>query len=120
MRALAVALGWLLVLVIVWLSLSPSPPTLDVTWGDKLGHLAAYGALMLWFSQLYPARNARRGCAAAFIAMGAGLEFAQAATGYRSFELLDMAANALGVLLAWGLATRMPSRWSSPPTHRGR
>ena len=36
--------------------------------------------------------------------MGVGLEFVQGALGHRSFELADMAANALGVLAGWGAA----------------
>ena len=44
---------------------------------------------------------------AAWIAMGVALEFAQAATGYRSFELSDMAANSLGVLLGWGISATL-------------
>lgn len=109
MRALGLALGWMMLLAIVWLSLAPSPPTLNVTWGDKLGHLGAYATLMLWFSQLYAGRNPRRAWAAAFIALGVGLEFAQAATGYRSFEWLDMVANTLGVVIAWALASQISS-----------
>lgn len=108
MRALALGVGWLMVAAIVWLSLAPSPPTLDVAFGDKLGHLAAYGGLMFWFCQLHAARNARLGHAAAFVALGIGLEFAQGATGYRSFEVMDMAANTLGVVLGWGAALILP------------
>jgi VanZ family protein len=108
MRVLGLGAGWLMIAAIVWLSLAPSPPTLDVAFGDKLGHLAAYGGLMFWFCQLYAAHATRLGCAAAFIAMGIGLEFMQDATGYRSFELLDMAANTLGVLLGWGAALILP------------
>jgi glycopeptide antibiotics resistance protein len=35
------------------------------------------------------------------------LEFAQEATGYRSFELADMAVNSLGVLLGWGISATL-------------
>lgn len=103
-RALWLALGWSIVAAIVWLSLTPSPPKLDVTLGDKLGHFAAYGTLMFWFCQLYQRRRTRVAYAAAFAAMGIALEFIQGATGYRSFEIFDMVANTLGVLLGWGLA----------------
>ncbi len=57
----------------------------------------AYALLMAWFAWLHPARGARLAYAGLWIAMGVALEFAQARTGYRSFELADMAANALGV-----------------------
>ena len=34
-----------------------------------------------------------------FIVLGVTLEFAQGTTGYRTFDILDMVANACGVLL---------------------
>jgi len=108
MRTLAVFVGWTMLAAIVWLSLTPSPPSLDVTFGDKLGHLAAYGSLMFWFGQLYASRSARAAYALAFALMGVALEFAQATTGYRSFEVLDMAANAAGVALGWVAAAILP------------
>ena len=103
-RALWLALGWALAAAIVWLSLTPSPPTIDVEQGDKLGHLAAYCSLMFWFCQLYPTRGARIGYALGFVAMGIAIEFVQRATGYRSFELWDMVADGTGVLIGWLLA----------------
>ena len=107
-RKLGLAVGWLMVAAIVWLSLTPSPPKLDVTLGDKLGHFGAYGALMFWFCQLYTRRATLIAHAMAFVAMGIALEFLQDASGFRSFELLDMGANALGVLLGWGAALILP------------
>ena len=103
-RALWVALGWALAATIVWLSLTPSPPTIDIEQGDKLGHIAAYGVLMFWFCQLHATRRARAGYALAFVAMGIAIEFVQRATGYRSFELWDMVADGAGVLAGWLLA----------------
>ena len=41
---------------------------------------------------------------AGFIAMGVGLEFIQGMTDYRTYDVLDMAANSIGVLLGWGVA----------------
>jgi len=76
--------------------------------GDKLGHLAAFGLLMLIFCMIYDQRVTRLAYAMGFIAMGIALEFIQGMTGYRSFDLLDMLANAAGVLpvLAGALALR--------------
>src|SRR5687768_13325346 len=45
-RSLWLLLGWLLVLFIVYESLTPHPVELQVEQGDKLGHVAAYLALM--------------------------------------------------------------------------
>jgi len=55
----------------------------------------------------------RLGHAAGFIAMGIALEFLQGMTGYRTFDVLDMAANAAGVLFVLAgalLLSRMPAR----------
>jgi len=100
MRWIGLGLGWGWAATIVWLSLTPSPPQVDVQLGDKLGHFAAYGLLMLWFSLLYLGRT-RMAYAICFIAMGIGLEFLQGWLGYRTYDVLDMAANTIGVLLGW-------------------
>lgn len=104
MRALGLAVGWSMILTILWLSLTPAPPQLDVRFGDKIGHFAAYGGVMYWFCQLYVRKKTRIGLAAAFVAMGVIIEFIQGATGYRSFELLDMLADTAGVFLGWAAA----------------
>jgi len=110
-RAIWMTIGWAMVAGIVWLSLAPSPPKLDFTMGDKVGHLVGYGTLMIWFCQLYGSRHARLVFAAGFAIMGVAIEFIQGATGYRSFELLDMLANAAGVLLGWATARLLGVAW---------
>lgn len=104
MRAACVFLGWAFVATIVWLSLGPSAPTIDVEQGDKLGHALAYAGTMFWFGQLYVRTSARLGYAIAFIALGVALEFVQAHVG-RDFEVADMAADAVGVILGWAGTT---------------
>ena len=108
MRKAGIAAGWAWAAAIVWLSLTPSPPEVDIAHSDKLGHFAAYGLLMFWFAQLYPERKARVAHALGFIAMGVGLEFAQGQLGYRTYEVFDMYANTLGVLLGWAAALILP------------
>lgn len=108
MRAAALAGGWLYAAAIVWLSLSPSPPDPGFAYGDKLGHFAAYALLMFWFGYLYRRSRVRNAYALLWIAMSIGLEFAQGGTGYRSFELADMTANALGVLAGAAAALSLP------------
>lgn len=108
MRSAYVAAGWLLVAAIVWVSLTPAPPELEFQASDKVGHLAGYGLLMFWFAQLYAARPARIVYASLFVAMGVALEFIQGQLGYRTYEVFDMGANALGVLLGWALALIFP------------
>ncbi len=103
-RAALLALGWGWAAAIVWLSLTPSPPDVGFEEGDKLGHFASYALLMLWFARLRADRAWRLAHAIGFVAMGVALEFAQAALGYRAFELLDMLANSAGIAAGWGAA----------------
>jgi VanZ family protein len=103
-----VAVGWGIAAAIVWLSLTPSPPKIDMDEGDKLGHLAAYGSLMFWFCLLYARNGTRLAYAALWIVMGIALEFAQGETGYRNYEVFDMFANAIGVLLGWACVFAIP------------
>jgi VanZ family protein len=104
LRAIGIAIGWALVATIIWLSVTPRPIDLGVAHGDKFGHLSAYGSVMFWFCQLYTRRATRAAYAAGFIAMGVALEFVQRGLGYRTFEVADMAADALGVALGWLVA----------------
>jgi hypothetical protein len=105
MRRAYLAAGWAWAAAIVWLSLTPSLPSIDVSHGDKAGHFFSYAVLMFWFAQLYARRVL---FAVGFIALGVALEFAQGASGFRSFDLLDMIANALGVFAGWAAALILP------------
>jgi VanZ family protein len=107
MRKACLAAGWAWAAAIVWLSLTPAPPDLDVEHGDKLGHFVGYSLLMLWFALLYHQRTTRILYAVGFVAMGIGLEFLQGQLGYRTYEVFDMYANTLGVLLGWAAALMM-------------
>ena len=71
---------------------------------DKLAHFFAYGSLSLWFGMIFAGRSRQLGIALVFVALGAALEFLQGLTGYRTFSIADMIANALGAALGWGLA----------------
>lgn len=92
-------LGWLLVLFVILVSLLPVPQQMQETGiSDKWAHTVAYFGLTFWFGQLYAGR-ALAVYALGFAVMGIVLELLQGFTGYRSLELLDMAANTAGVLL---------------------
>jgi VanZ family protein len=108
MRALCVAAGWGLAALIVWLSVTTSPPEINVEQGDKLGHFAAYGSLMFWFCLLYTQRGSRIAYGLLWIGMGIGLEFVQRELGYRTFDVYDMCADAVGVLIGWAAALMSP------------
>jgi VanZ family protein len=102
-RLAALGLAWALVAAIVWLSLMPSPPSIDIDQADKLGHAFAYASTMFCFAQLYLRAAVRVRYAAGLVALGIALEFIQDRVG-RDFELADMLADAIGVALGWGAA----------------
>jgi VanZ family protein len=109
-RPLWLLLGWLLVLLVIYLSLTPAPVTLPMREGDKLSHAFAYFVLMSWFANLYAGASVRAAFAAGFTTLGVILEFVQLWTGYRSFEVTDMAASAFGVAVGWVTAPpRLPN-----------
>ena len=98
-------LGWALVLTVIYLSLTPKPPSTDLQFGDKIGHVAAYAALMGWWLQIH--RRPER-LALIFVLMGLALELLQSLGGARTGDVFDMAANSLGVGLGWLSARLMP------------
>jgi VanZ family protein len=107
-RSIWIALGWLLALSVIYLSLSPLPPNSGFDHGDKFGHLSAYATLMAWWHQID--RNAYR-LALIFVVMGLILEILQHLSGFRQGDIFDMAANTLGVGIGW-LLGRSALRWS--------
>jgi len=106
-RRAGLAIGWAAVAVVIYLSVTPAPPQVDLDGGDKLGHFLAYAFLACWFGQFHAGR-ARAAYALGFVAMGVALEFVQGALGYRSLELADMAANTLGAAAGWAAAAWLP------------
>jgi VanZ family protein len=110
LRRFWIVAGWVLVLVVIYLSVAPVPIDPGVDEGDKISHVLAYAALMGWFASLYDGPSPRGMYATGFVAMGIALEFVQGWTGARSFESADMAANAMGVVAGWTLAPpRLPN-----------
>lgn len=109
-RPLWLVLGWCLVAAVVYLSVGHTSLAPNVSNGDKIGHFAAYGALSLWFLQLFRRTPQRVAACIGLIALGVGLECVQALLPYRSFDPMDMLANACGVALGWVAAPpRLPN-----------
>lgn len=109
LRSAWLTIAWLLIAAVIYLSLTPRPLEIPLDEGDKYGHLLAYGTLMLWFAQLYQ-RGERWAATLALIALGVALEYVQRSTGYRTFDVWDMAADAAGVLIGLALAPpRLPN-----------
>ncbi len=92
-----------MVAAVVVLSLIPLDVDL-VENEDKLAHFVAYGSLAFWFGILIEGRGRQIGVALGFAAMGVAVEFLQGLTDYRTFEIADMIANAIGAAFGWGLA----------------
>jgi len=69
--------------------------------GDKFGHIVAYSTLMIWFATIHRAWRKRLALAVGFVLLGIALEFAQRLTGYRTFDVADMVADAVGVFIGW-------------------
>ncbi len=109
LRKLWLSIGWLLIALVAYLSLISGPPTIDITGSDKVVHLLTYGALMLWFLQLYPVSR-RPFMALGFIALGIVLEVLQGFTPDRDTDYLDVVANTVGVMLGWSLGKTRLSR----------
>lgn len=102
-RRLWLLLGWGMVFSVVVLSLVPMDSVLGEG-QDKIEHFIAYGSMTFWFAMLFQGLTRQLGIALAFAAMGVGIEFLQGLTDYRTFDVADMVANALGAGLGWSLA----------------
>jgi VanZ family protein len=85
--------------------LSLIPLEVDLGEGrDKIAHSLAYTSMSFWFAMLFEGRARQLVIAIAFASMGVGIEFLQKLTDYRTFDVFDMVANAVGSTLGWGLA----------------
>lgn len=94
------SIGYILVTLVIYLSVTSSPPLAEIQYADKAGHFFAYFAMMAWFAQLYHTKKQRIIYALLFIAMGMAMEFVQSFDSARMAEVADMVANTLGVLIA--------------------
>ena len=93
-------LMWLWLLTILYLSLKPevSMP-MNFEHIDKLLHLGSYGLAMILVSLAYPQINRYKTVALLF-AYSLSIEVAQLFAINRYFEVADLAANIIGILLA--------------------
>jgi VanZ family protein len=103
------AVGWFGIALLLYLSLTPRPPEISIEQGDKLGHTLAYAVLMYWWSQLHVAVRQRVLLAAGLMALGVAIEYVQGWTGWRTFDSMDMIADAAGVILGGMMAALTPN-----------
>ncbi len=106
LRFLWLAIGYALVLLVVFLSLSSDPVELEMDFPnqDKFFHALAYFGLMAWFAQIYHDKFQRNMIALVFVFMGVTLEYIQGFDPNRYFEYADMVANTVGVALGFAVA----------------
>ena len=98
--------GALLVALVAWGSLTPSPPDIEIPIDhfDKVEHFGAYLIMTAWFAAAFPRRW--HWVALTFILVGGLIEILQMFTG-RDAEWLDWAADCTGAAIAvW-----YPTRW---------
>lgn len=97
-------MGWFLAMVaLLALALVPIKhlqlPVFD--WWDKAQHVLAFVVLTGWALWVWPLHALR--VMLGMLAYGAGIEGAQWAVGWRFAEWADLAADAVGVWVAWML-----------------
>ena len=115
-RRIWLLLGWGMVVSVFVLSLIPIEA--DLSEGrDKVAHFIAYGSMTFWFAMLFRGWVRQVAIALAFAAMGVAIEYLQRMTGYRTFDVADMAANGIGAALGWALA-QTPARHALDWTER--
>lgn len=82
-------------------------------WWDKAQHALGFAVLTTWALLLWPRHTTA--VLAGMLAYGAFIEAAQWAAGWRMAEWPDLAADAIGILIAWALvrATRQSCKLGS-------
>ena len=105
-RKLWLSIGYLLIVVVVFLSLTSNPVQVDTNlpYQDKLFHALAYFSLTFWFMQIYHIRHHVFQWVIFFLCLGLLLEYLQGFDSNRYSEVGDMIANTLGVVVAASLA----------------
>ena len=92
------------VIAIAWLAFTSHPPVTATQLPDKINHLAAFFVLGFLLDYSFPGSGERLSRlwlakAGALLAYAVGIECVQWFLAERSFELLDIAADAVGILL---------------------
>ena len=106
-RWLWLIIGYLMIAVVVYLSLTSNPVDVDtgLPYEDKLFHLLAYFSLTFWFVQLYHIKRHVYFWVVVFIGLGVLLEYLQGYDANRYSEFGDMIANTVGVMIAFLLSS---------------
>lgn len=105
-RKLWLLIGYLLIALVIFLSLTSSPVEIDtdLPYQDKLFHALAYFTLTFWFMQIYHFKHHVLRWVIFFLCLGLLLEYLQGFNPRRYSEVADIMANTLGVMLGVGLS----------------
>jgi VanZ family protein len=107
LKILRLASAWLFwpgFALVVWGSLTPSPPELPGPWAwDKMDHLTAYFGLAAMATMVIGLCARLVWALLALVAMGGILEILQGYTG-RDPDIHDFIANSIGVLTSFAVA----------------
>jgi VanZ family protein len=103
--------GWLLVAGVSFGSLMPGRYIPIAIPSDKLLHAGTYFILMLWFSGLYKRHRDVAVVGVLLFALGLLLDISQGSFTRRTFDMLDVAANGGGILVAWIIARVALTGW---------
>ena len=103
-KKLWLVVGYSLIAFVVFQTLTERPISVGMHLSDKYLHTIGYFVMMGWFVQIYHHKKSKLFWAVFFIGMGISLEFLQGWSGVRFFEVNDMLANGLGVVIAWLLS----------------
>ncbi len=83
----------------LWMALRPDPGiVLSFKHGDKLLHAITFTCLMGWWGNVYAGRRARVLAVLGCLAFGIFIEFAQWLDPPRDSDVLDVLADAFGIL----------------------
>ncbi len=98
--------GLMMIVGLVVVCLMPLPFSESTFNGiDKIEHSLAYLCITFYFMQIVKSRYFIS-LVIFFFLLGIAIECLQGLTAYRQFDVLDIAANSLGVIVAYGLARR--------------
>lgn len=89
------------VAAVLALAMMPAPPPSLSTGWDKSNHLLAFSTLTWLALHAFPQRL--KSVLLGLLTYGALIEILQSFTPTRSAEWLDLCADAVGILLGWGL-----------------
>ena len=104
--------GLIGVAMVGYLSLVPQPADIDsIIYLDKVIHCLVYLFLQVWFSMIYQSKVQRFMLAFYLISYSIGIEIIQSMTPYRLFEMADIFANSLGVLIGYFLSMTKVSQF---------